>query len=42
MKFNIIIAKFIMLMNGAMRCIRLKHRSQMLIVHTNANVKNDK
>jgi hypothetical protein len=42
MKFNIIIAKAIMLINGAMKCIKLKHLNQMLIVHTNANVKNDR
>jgi len=42
MKFNIIIAKDIMLINGAMKCIKLKHLNQILIVLTNVNVKNDR
>ena len=40
-KLNFIIALDIMLINGAMKCIKLKHINLKLIVLINANVKND-
>ena len=42
MKFNIIIVKIIMLINGAMKFIKLNILNQILIVLTDVNAKNDR